>query len=134
MARAVAPRVTKVPEIRTGDTVLLMAGKDAGKRGEVKSVERPALVGQPFRVVVDGLVREPLRLRPDDLRAMDSAEVTADFRCQEGWCVPGLHWEGVWLDAVLEAAGWSSRGESVFLARERHLRALPLLPGETEAR
>jgi tRNA modification GTPase len=28
--------------------------------------------------------------------------------------------------AVLEAAGWSSRGESVFLARERHLRALEL--------
>ncbi|MSQ48833.1 MAG: tRNA uridine-5-carboxymethylaminomethyl(34) synthesis GTPase MnmE [Betaproteobacteria bacterium] len=26
--------------------------------------------------------------------------------------------------AVLEAAGWSSRGETVFLARERHLRAL----------
>ena len=26
--------------------------------------------------------------------------------------------------AVLEAAGWTSRGESVFLARERHLRAL----------
>ena len=26
--------------------------------------------------------------------------------------------------AVLEAAGWHSRGESVFLARERHLRAL----------
>lgn len=27
-------------------------------------------------------------------------------------------------DAILGAAGWSSRGESVFLARERHLRAL----------
>jgi tRNA modification GTPase len=27
-------------------------------------------------------------------------------------------------DALLEAAGWSARGESVFLARERHLRAL----------
>jgi len=26
--------------------------------------------------------------------------------------------------AVLEAAGWTSRGETVFLARERHLRAL----------
>jgi tRNA modification GTPase len=26
--------------------------------------------------------------------------------------------------ALLEAAGWSTRGESVFLARERHLRAL----------
>ncbi len=31
--------------------------------------------------------------------------------------------------AVLEAAGWSSRGESVFLARERHLRALELARG-----
>ena len=28
--------------------------------------------------------------------------------------------------ALLEAAGWSSRGESVFLARERHLRAIEL--------
>jgi tRNA modification GTPase len=26
--------------------------------------------------------------------------------------------------AILEAAGWSTRGESVYLARERHLRAL----------
>src|SRR6185369_804585 len=37
---------------------------------------------------------------------------------------------GAGLDALraglLEAAGWSSRGESVFLARERHLRALEL--------
>ena len=55
MARAVALRTAKVPEIRTGDTVLVMAGKDAGKRGEVKRIERPSLVGQPFRVVVDGL-------------------------------------------------------------------------------
>jgi tRNA modification GTPase len=49
---------------------------------------------------------------------------------------PGRHGEaihvsaktGAGLDALrralLEAAGWSSRGESVFLARERHLRAL----------
>ena len=55
MARAVAPRGTKVPEIRTGDTVLVLAGKDAGKRGEVKRIERPLLAGQPFRVVVEGL-------------------------------------------------------------------------------
>ncbi|MDA8236716.1 MAG: 50S ribosomal protein L24 [Chloroflexi bacterium] len=55
MAHAVAPRLTKVPEIRAGDTVVVLAGKDAGKRGEVKRVERPALVGQPYRVVVEGL-------------------------------------------------------------------------------
>jgi large subunit ribosomal protein L24 len=55
MARTAARRVTKVPEIRSGDTVLVLAGKDAGKRGEVKSIERPALEGQPFRVLVEGL-------------------------------------------------------------------------------
>ena len=55
MARSAARRVTKVPEIRAGDTVLVLAGKDAGKRGEVKRVDRPALEGQPYRVLVEGL-------------------------------------------------------------------------------
>lgn len=35
--------------------------------------------------------------------------------------------------ALLEAAGWSSRGESVFLARERHLRALEEARGHLAA-
>lgn len=36
-------------------------------------------------------------------------------------------------DALLAAAGWSSRGETVFLARERHLRALELARGHLHA-
>jgi large subunit ribosomal protein L24 len=55
MARAVAPRVTKVPEIRKGDTVLVLHGKDAGKRGTVARVERPAEPGASYRLVVDGV-------------------------------------------------------------------------------
>jgi tRNA modification GTPase len=35
--------------------------------------------------------------------------------------------------AIVRAAGWSSSGESVFLARERHLRALELARGHLEA-
>jgi tRNA modification GTPase len=35
--------------------------------------------------------------------------------------------------AILEVAGWSSAGESVFLARERHLRALERARGHLEA-
>jgi large subunit ribosomal protein L24 len=31
-------RVTKVPEIRKGDTVVILSGKDAGKRGTVERV------------------------------------------------------------------------------------------------
>jgi large subunit ribosomal protein L24 len=39
MATAPAQRrVTKVPEIRKGDTVVVLAGKDAGKRGTVERV------------------------------------------------------------------------------------------------
>jgi len=33
-------RTTKVPEIRKGDTVVLLSGKDAGKRGTVERVIR----------------------------------------------------------------------------------------------
>ncbi|HET9615306.1 MAG TPA: 50S ribosomal protein L24 [Candidatus Limnocylindrales bacterium] len=33
-----ARRVTKVPEIRRGDTVVVLTGKDAGKRGTVERV------------------------------------------------------------------------------------------------
>jgi tRNA modification GTPase len=35
--------------------------------------------------------------------------------------------------AILAAAGWSSTGESIFLARERHLRALEKARGHIEA-
>ncbi len=59
---------TKVPEIRKGDTVVVLAGKDAGKRGKVDRVIRrdpsPSPVRSGYRrtslkggvlVVVDGL-------------------------------------------------------------------------------
>jgi large subunit ribosomal protein L24 len=40
MARQVPVRATKVPEIRTGDTVVVLVGRDAGKRGVVERVVR----------------------------------------------------------------------------------------------
>lgn len=59
---------TKVPEIRKGDTVVVLAGKDAGKRGQVTQVIRRDPSDTPVRsgyrrvslrggvfVVVDGL-------------------------------------------------------------------------------
>jgi large subunit ribosomal protein L24 len=55
MVRAVAPRVTKVSEIRKGDTILVLGGRDAGKRGTVERVDRPLKPGTPYRVVVQGL-------------------------------------------------------------------------------
>jgi large subunit ribosomal protein L24 len=40
VARVAETRSTKVPEIRKGDTVVVLAGKDAGKRGVVDQVIR----------------------------------------------------------------------------------------------
>jgi large subunit ribosomal protein L24 len=40
MARSEAPSLTKVPEVRKGDTVVVLSGKDAGKRGVVERVLR----------------------------------------------------------------------------------------------
>ena len=42
-ARNDPTRITKVPEIRTGDTVVVLVGKDAGKRGVVERVVRNPL-------------------------------------------------------------------------------------------
>ena len=38
--RAAKPRTPRVPEIRKGDTVVVLAGRDAGKRGKVERVVR----------------------------------------------------------------------------------------------
>ena len=66
--RAPQPRSPKVPEIRKGDTVVVLAGKDAGKRGTVERIIRrqaaPSAARSVFRrgssaggvsVVVEGL-------------------------------------------------------------------------------
>ena len=57
----------KVPEIRAGDTVVVLHGKDAGKRGKVERVlrnpsgERPTKAGwkrtatRPLSVVISGI-------------------------------------------------------------------------------
>jgi large subunit ribosomal protein L24 len=41
--------ITKVPEIRKGDTVLVLSGKDAGKRGTVERVIRREASPSPQR-------------------------------------------------------------------------------------
>jgi ribosomal protein L24 len=71
---AIHDRATKVPDIRKGDEVLILTGKDAGKRGTVDRVVRNAatmvktrdaaaagggtwkrISPHPARVVVEGL-------------------------------------------------------------------------------
>ena len=57
---------TKVPEIRKGDTVLVLAGRDAGKRGKVERVIRRDASPSPVR---SGYRRTSLKGRTYGLNA-----------------------------------------------------------------
>ena len=57
-----------------------------------------------WRLEVGGMVRTPLSLSLEDLRAMESLTYTVKHHCVEGWSAIGT-WTGVPLRAVAEAAG-----------------------------
>jgi large subunit ribosomal protein L24 len=52
----------KVPEIRTGDTVVVLHGKDAGKRGKVEKVMRSPSAGEKSAGSWRGATSRPLAI------------------------------------------------------------------------
>ncbi len=65
----------------------------------------PKRAPQDYRLAVKGLVERPFTLSYDELRAMPATMLTKDFQCVTGWRVPGVHWTGVKLSALLDRAG-----------------------------
>jgi DMSO/TMAO reductase YedYZ molybdopterin-dependent catalytic subunit len=65
----------------------------------------PTIAPSDYRLRVDGLVDKSLTLGIDDLRSMPRVSFTRFFQCVTGWRVPNVHWAGVPLGAVLDAAG-----------------------------
>jgi DMSO/TMAO reductase YedYZ molybdopterin-dependent catalytic subunit len=65
----------------------------------------PVIAPDTYELTVDGMVRQPLRLRLADLRAMKRTKLVHQFQCVTGWIVPDVHWEGVLLSDVLKRAG-----------------------------
>jgi DMSO/TMAO reductase YedYZ molybdopterin-dependent catalytic subunit len=57
-----------------------------------------------WRLEVDGLVRTPLSLSVDDLRAMPRTSYTVKHHCVEGWTAIAT-WHGVPVSAIAERAG-----------------------------
>ena len=72
-----------------------------------------------YRLRVDGLVAAPKTFTLADLKAMPRAEQVSDFHCVTGWSVKNVHWGGVRLHDVLDAAGAHDRrqGAHVRLGR-----------------
>ena len=89
--RTAQPRSPKVPEIRKGDTVVVLAGKDAGKRGTVERVIRrtaaPSAARSVFRRGSSRRRRERRRRGPQHRQAphqaapVGRARATASRRC-----------------------------------------------------
>ena len=57
-----------------------------------------------WRLVVDGLVDQPLTLSLADLRRLPQTTETRTFRCVTGWEVPNVVWQGVRIAELLREA------------------------------
>ncbi|HEX2173761.1 MAG TPA: molybdopterin-dependent oxidoreductase [Dehalococcoidia bacterium] len=66
-----------------------------------------------WHLAVSGLVDQPGELSLEALLALPRVTLTDDFRCEEGWQVPGLVWSGVALRDVLALAGVRPEGRHV---------------------
>ena len=99
-----------------------LARADLGLLIEEAGSAAPALPGRPAKVrQID--VYNKIDLAPHF--SVPSGAVAVSARTGQG--VQALR------SAILATAGWSSTGESVFLARERHLRALDKTRGHLDA-
>ncbi|HKH87981.1 MAG TPA: molybdopterin-dependent oxidoreductase [Acidimicrobiales bacterium] len=75
----------------------------------------PTISPATYRLRVDGLVDHPLELSIDNLRSMPRTNLVHYFQCVTGWRVPNVHWEGVKLSDILQAAGVRSGAKAVSL-------------------
>ncbi|MBI2873831.1 MAG: molybdopterin-dependent oxidoreductase [Firmicutes bacterium] len=77
-------------------------------------------------LVVDGMVRNPLKLSMAELSVFPAAELGADFTCVEGWRVPGLRWEGPELKDLLKRAEPLPEARFALLHSGEYRVAIPL--------
>jgi tRNA modification GTPase len=118
--------------LRTPSDVVERLGIERTQR----ELERADLVIAVFEA---GKPRDELENLPADVRRIEvynKVDLVPAFSPQDGaLAVSAKSGEGVekLRQAILEAAGWSSGGEPVFLARERHLRALERARSHLEA-
>jgi DMSO/TMAO reductase YedYZ molybdopterin-dependent catalytic subunit len=73
----------------------------------------PSVDDAGYRLTVDGLVGTDLSLTLADLAALPQTALTKDFQCVTGWRVADVHWSGVLLRDVLDAAGVDPSAQAV---------------------
>jgi DMSO/TMAO reductase YedYZ molybdopterin-dependent catalytic subunit len=98
--RLLAPVESRDP---TGISSLLPLGDSFRYYSITGSV--PPRDAATYRLTVSGLVDKPVTYTLADLQAMPQTDLVRDFQCVTGWRVPRVHWSGVLLSHLLDAAG-----------------------------
>jgi DMSO/TMAO reductase YedYZ molybdopterin-dependent catalytic subunit len=68
-----------------------------------------------YRLTVSGLVQRSSTYTLADLQAMPQTHLVRDFQCVTGWRVPQVHWSGVQLSQLIDAAGPTSEATAIRL-------------------
>jgi DMSO/TMAO reductase YedYZ molybdopterin-dependent catalytic subunit len=56
---------------------------------------------EPYRLIVDGLVKEPRSFSYPDIKSFPQVEQISDFHCVEGWSIRDLKWGGFRFREIL---------------------------------
>jgi len=79
-----------------------------------------------YRLGVTGLVKTPLSLKYDEVKAMPAFQKVTTLNCVEGWSVTYL-WTGVKIKDLLEQAGYDKNAKVViFKCYDGYTTSLPL--------
>jgi DMSO/TMAO reductase YedYZ molybdopterin-dependent catalytic subunit len=99
LAKSIAPIQQHDP---TGLTSLLPLGATFRYYSVTGSV--PSKNATNYRLDISGLVQKPTSYTLGELQGMPQTALVSDFQCVTGWRVPEVHWSGVRLSDLLDAA------------------------------
>jgi DMSO/TMAO reductase YedYZ molybdopterin-dependent catalytic subunit len=73
----------------------------------------PQVAPSQYRLQIGGLVDKPMTLSLADLQSLPRTQLVRPFQCVTGWRVPNVHWEGVQLSHLLDAAGVKPQAKAI---------------------
>ncbi len=62
---------------------------------------------------IEGLVKHPLELSPNELASLAQSGLTQTFECFDGWIAPNQRWSGVTVKDLLEMSGLMPDSQTV---------------------
>lgn len=89
---------------------LLRWGKDHPTIGD----HVPKIDLSKWFLVIDGDVKNRLKLNWNDLQKLPAAKSVSDFHCVEGWSVLGLRWEGIHFKQIVNMAEPEETAKFIF--------------------